>query len=688
MAVSTGIRAKVAILGGGVSALAAALELSDPRHRGAFDVTIHQLGWRLGGKCASGRDLDMPLRIKEHGPHILFGFYDNAFALLREAYAELPPDPARPFNTIEEALVPQTSFATVEQVDGKWLPWVLSLPKMPGEAGEPPPTGAEWLTRILGWSRQGIGQLDGEMVAAELARDGHRLVEAAIHAVGNIASHLLAEPLLDHVAIAALKLLHRWLHDFWDAHRSLSDDGRRICILIDLGLASAIGALADGLLLPTRERVAAANQVEYGAWLTRHGARRETVQSAIVRAMYDTVFAYPQGNISQPPNVEAGSGFLTQRAMLGYHGFIFWKMGAGTGDVVAAPIYQVLRARGVKVEFFHRVDALIPSEDGREIAQIRIGRQATAKKPPYEPLIQVPGASGERLSAWPDRPLYNQLDQGAALKAQKIDLESRWTPWSDPLPPLLLDRSNRDFDVVIAAMPPEALRLIAPDPAPASWSALFDNIASVQTANLQLWMNRTMEETGWTALANPTLSGFDACQLDTWFDASDVLKWEGRSGALPVQMAMVCGPMQTPAALPPQTDHGFPARSQQSAFELGATFLQASTPLWPALRANGNFDMSALFSPDNAQGEARLREQYWVAAINPSDRYVQTLVGTSRFRPAANKTGYSNLFFCGDWIEYGFNLGCFEGAVMSGLQAANAITGDPRPILNDPYSWR
>src|SRR5215472_15674147 len=142
MGVSAKIPTKVAILGGGISALAAAFELSDPRHGRAFDVTIHQLGWRLGGKCASGRDMNLPFRVKEHGPHILFGFYDNAFALLREAYAELGPDPARPFNTIEEALLPQTSFATIERVNGKWLPWVLSLPKMPGETGEPPLTGA------------------------------------------------------------------------------------------------------------------------------------------------------------------------------------------------------------------------------------------------------------------------------------------------------------------------------------------------------------------------------------------------------------------------------------------------------------------------------------------------------------------------------------------------------------------
>jgi uncharacterized protein with NAD-binding domain and iron-sulfur cluster len=690
MSVGTGGPTKVAILGGGVSALAAAFELSDPRHGGAFDVTIHQLGWRLGGKCASGRDMDegFRFRIKEHGPHIFFGFYDNAFALLREAYAALPPDPARAFNTIEEAVAPQNAFATIEEVGDKWLPWVLEVPKMPGEPGEPPLTGAELLRRILGWIKQGIEGLNEKAIADELAREGARLAEAVTGAIGGVAEHFLANPLLNQGVIGELKLLQRWLHDLWRLIASLSDEARRICILIDLGLATAIGGLADGLLFPTKARVAAANDVDYGAWLTKHGARSETVQSSVVRAMYDTVFAYPLGDIGRAANVEAGSAFLTQRAMIAYHGSILWKMRAGTGDVVAAPIFAALRARGIKFEFFHRVDALIPDADGGGIAQIRIGRQATVTNPPYEPLIQVPGPAGKRLGAWPDRPLYEQLDQRAALKAQGIDLESHWTAWSDPVPPLVLDRANGDFDVVIAAIPPEALRLIAPDPTPPAWTAMFDNVASVQTASWQLWMDRTLAQAGWTALADPTLCGFDACQLDTWFDASDVLQWEGRSGNFPAQMAILCGAMPTASALPPGSDRGFPARAQDEAFQLGAQFVQASVPLWPGLRAGANFDVNALTSPDNAQGEARLREQYWTAAINPADRYVQTLAGTSRFRLAADASGYRNLFFCGDWIDYGFNLGCFEGAVISGLQAANAITGNPRPIRNDPYSWR
>ena len=33
-----------------------AFYLSAPEQRGKYDITIYQLGWRLGGKCATGRN--------------------------------------------------------------------------------------------------------------------------------------------------------------------------------------------------------------------------------------------------------------------------------------------------------------------------------------------------------------------------------------------------------------------------------------------------------------------------------------------------------------------------------------------------------------------------------------------------------------------------------------------------------
>ena len=46
---------EVVIVGGGCAGMSAAFELTRPRHQGRYRVTVYQLGWRLGGKGASGR---------------------------------------------------------------------------------------------------------------------------------------------------------------------------------------------------------------------------------------------------------------------------------------------------------------------------------------------------------------------------------------------------------------------------------------------------------------------------------------------------------------------------------------------------------------------------------------------------------------------------------------------------------
>lgn len=100
---------KVAVLGGGAGALAAADELS----RKGFKVTVYQMGWRLGGKGATGRRLGDG-RDLEHGLHVLGGFYHNAMGMLRRTYAEWPalaPKTAIPFNA---AFVPQSRVHIME----------------------------------------------------------------------------------------------------------------------------------------------------------------------------------------------------------------------------------------------------------------------------------------------------------------------------------------------------------------------------------------------------------------------------------------------------------------------------------------------------------------------------------------------------------------------------------------------
>jgi len=80
---------KIAILGGGVGSMSTAFEITNkPGWSDEYDITIYQMGWRLGGKGASGRDRAFKDRICEHGLHIWEGFYENAFRLINAAYAE------------------------------------------------------------------------------------------------------------------------------------------------------------------------------------------------------------------------------------------------------------------------------------------------------------------------------------------------------------------------------------------------------------------------------------------------------------------------------------------------------------------------------------------------------------------------------------------------------------------------
>ena len=46
------------------------------------------------------------------------------------------------------------------------------------------------------------------------------------------------------------------------------------------------------------------------------------------------------------------------RIGLTYKGSFMWKMNAGMGDTIFAPLFQVLKKRGVRFEFFHWVSDL------------------------------------------------------------------------------------------------------------------------------------------------------------------------------------------------------------------------------------------------------------------------------------------------------------------------------------------
>ena len=131
MAGVTPPRERICIIGGGIGALTSAYFLTDPQLAGRFEVTVYTMGWRLGGKGASGRNQHRQSRIEEHGLHIWFGTYHNAISLMRRCYAELGRTPDQPLATFEDAFKAQRRVVLLEAVGDQRRPWPIDFPELP-----------------------------------------------------------------------------------------------------------------------------------------------------------------------------------------------------------------------------------------------------------------------------------------------------------------------------------------------------------------------------------------------------------------------------------------------------------------------------------------------------------------------------------------------------------------------------
>ena len=167
--------------------------------------------------------------------------------------------------------------------------------------------------------------------------------------------------------------------------------------------ASLRGMLADGLLTDPAASAASTTRTSCD-WIARHGAAPS--RSIRLRPRASTTSCSPTRTATAPSHgVSAGRRlFLTAKMFFEYRGAIFWKMAAGMGDVVFAPLYEALRRRGVEFEFFHRVDELHLSGDrparrrdhGRPPGALADGRRPLrAARPGRRPPV-LPGRAARR----------------------------------------------------------------------------------------------------------------------------------------------------------------------------------------------------------------------------------------------------------------------------------------------------
>lgn len=606
---------KIAVLGGGAGSLAAAWYLSTPADwRARYDITVYQQGWRLGGKGASGRNAQLGQRIEEHGLHLWFGFYANAFAIMRQVYAELGRPADAPLAGWDRAFLPQDYLALPEQVGAGWRPWHLVLPRRPGEPG----TGGEPVTpwqlalEMLRWLRRWQSDLRPSALLATVAP-----LEAGLADLLALADSLPADARrhsdADRAALAqALERLARALRAAPQAAAIEDDDTRRTLVALNVGHTILRGMARDEVFVRGFDAI---DGIDLRAWLRRHGGDEELcVNSAPIAALYSLMFAFEDGDPARP-NVEAGAALRSMlRIAFAYRGSVMYRMAAGMGDAVFAPLYEVLARRGVRFAFFHRVEEILPR--GGAVDAVRLSVQAGVPSGAYQPLVTVKG-----LPSWPNAPDYAQLDarQTALLQEHAIDLESWWSPWPDvyraafgsALPQRTLLRGV-DFDHVVLGLPVTTLPLVAPAvlEASAPLRASAAALRSVVMQATQVWLDRETHELGWTfvpAGQEPVLTGFSQ-PFDTWAAMSQVLPAEDwPAGALPRSVQYFCGPLAL-TEMPPQTDTGFPARAAALARDNAIALLRDRIgALWSA--AASGFPWHWLVDPLDGQGPARMDRQ-------------------------------------------------------------------------------
>lgn len=669
-------RRRIAVLGGGIASLTAAHELTrTPELRARHEVTVYQLGFRLGGKGASGCNQEKSDRIEEHGLHVWLGFYENAFRLIRSCYGELGRATTAPLARFDDAFKPHDFLTWQEHVGGEPRHWFAPFRPNDRAPGDGAPLEKPWdyltalIPRMIGiWYH-----MKDNPTLRDRARD--LLLEPTIGAL-NFALHFPSGAAgAGHRLLAPLRALRARLFEALEARLATSEETRRLWVGFDLFHTVAIGMIADGIVTRGFDVI---DDVDLRDWLRRHGAGESTLRSGLVRPLYDFVFAYVDGD-PERPRIGAGTAArVLLRMLFSYRGSMFYRMQAGMGEVVFAPLYEVLRRRGVEFEFFQRVDHLGLSPDGRTVATVRLGVQATTKEGPYRPLIDVQG-----LPCWPTAPLHDQLVEGAELAARGIDLESFWTPWRDAGRVEL--RRGEHFDDVVLGIPLPALggicgELTARSPA---WRAMLEHVRTVETQAMQLWFLRDLGALGWSR-PSPILTGY-AFPFSTWADFSHLLPRESWAGERPLALAYLCGPRTERAPAPPPDDHGYPARAAAEARQSSLDWLaRHAGHLWPAATSPADpraLDLTVLAG--GAEVEQRIEAQYYRSNINPTDRYVLSVPGSLEHRLRADGSGFENLWLAGDWVRTGLNLGCIESAVMSGMLASRAISGHPARISGE-----
>ena len=700
-------RKKIVIIGGGLSSMSSLYWLSqEPDFESKYEVVVYQMGWRLGGKAASGVNRKMGSRIEEHGLHLFMGFYENAFHTMKSVYDQLNRPPAHPLSSFEKAFKGRPNMSFTELVSDRWSDWTVEFPKMPGEVGDGkfpslvqlfeaiwkyiihqykeyhnalPPTLQKSVAHHTIIPKPLIGLFD--QIRGSVGKEAIKDANHFLALIGKLLLKFLVNRSHDQSHIVSL--LDNILHWLWEELGNLVEThvfARVAWETADLFITIMKGLIKDAVITyhggsPILE-LDSINCWDYRQWLIHHGANEKiTINSSLVRSMYDGPFAFMKGHPTDP-NIEAGTILrIFLRLCFTCKEHIVWNMQAGMGDTIFGPIYQILSQRpNVTFKFFHKALSLHLSDDKSHVDSIKIARQVDLRGEAYHPLTTPING----LECWPSEPLYGQLTEADAntLQVKHINLESSWADWENKGELTL--RSGHDYDQIIlgaslASMPIICSELISHNSA---WQDMIDNVCTVQTQAIQFWLN----------VAHDTLGVHSQKILSTYIEPLDtfasmnhlIAREDWPAGHKPSYIAYLCGVLPENSPPPSFSDHTYPetqyTRVKGHRLRYFEKYLEHVLP--GGYDEQHQFKWPYLVDQENAQGAKRLDGQYARANIDPSERYVSSVKGSSKFRIKTNETGFSNLFITGDWIQNGLNAGFVEGCIISGIQTARAVSGN------------
>lgn len=690
-------RKKIAVIGGGLSSITAIYYLSQlPDFEEKYEITLYQMGWRLGGKGASGINQKIGFRIEEHGLHLWMGFYENAFCMMRDIYAKLNRPPDSPLSTFEDAFKGQPFMIFEEYVDGEWIDWKIHFPKLPGKVGD---------GRAVGWKELLDGARDfllhefGVHQKLHSTKDKkHRLIRLFLKAIDRLfgktdlnANSEVKEVI--HSVFSSLESinyqdrehhidrLQHLKHIIWDLLGHMverSNPLRRLWVVIDLLTTILSGMIKDGVLEFENELkldFTRINTYDYAEWLKKHGADPGlTIPSPMVKSMYDGPFAFKHGDITQA-NAEAGTMLnIFLRMAFTCKENVIWRMQAGMGDTIFAPAYQWLQQfDNIHFEFFHKATDIKLSEDKKCVQHIVFEKQVELKDQnlAYQPLVRVNG-----LDCWPSEPLYDQInpEQAQLLIEKNINLESSWSTWDKSTSKVI--SLHKDFDELIigaslASLPHFASELVDNN---CAIQNMLQHIGTVQTQAFQLWFNKDYVALG---IDEDLLLSCYVEPLDTFAAMNQLLSRENWPGQAAKYIAYVCGAFPDAANILPYKNNSFPSMQKDQVKHNMINYIQQHLKhIVPKAFKTNKFDWNILVDLNESKGEKRADAQYYRANVDPSERYVLSLKDTSRYRLKTNETGFDRVFFTGDWIQNGLNAGFVEGAVVSGILTARALSNN------------